>query len=163
MTDLTLDYQLADGIANVPDEEAIHTWVVTTLDYLQKNDKAVELTVRIVATEEAQQLNHEFRGKDYATNVLSFPFNSPVELPVTLLGDLVICQTVVEREAEEQQKSAIAHWTHMVIHGTLHLLGYDHIEDNEAEEMEQIERNILASLNLSDPYQMTDNMELNTQ
>ncbi len=163
MTDLTLDYQLADGVANAPDEDAIHTWVRTTLDYLGQNEKAIELTVRIVATEEAQQLNNEFRGKDYATNVLSFPFNSPIELPVTLLGDLVICQTVVAREAEEQQKSAIAHWTHMVIHGTLHLLGYDHIEDNEAEKMEQIERNILASLGISDPYQMTDNMELNTQ
>ena len=163
MTDLTLDYQLADGIANAPHEEAVHTWIVTTLDYLQQNDKAVELTVRVVAKEEAQQLNHEFRGKDYATNVLSFPFSSPVELPVTLLGDLVICQTVVEHEAKEQQKSAIDHWTHMVIHGTLHLLGYDHIEDNEAEEMEQIERNILARLKITDPYQTTDNMELNTQ
>ena len=75
----------------------------------------------------------------------------------------MICQSVVEKEAQEQQKSAIAHWTHMVIHGTLHLLGYDHIDDNEAEEMEQIERNILASLNISDPYQPIDNMELNTQ
>ena len=163
MADLTLDYQLADGITNAPEESSVHNWVATTLDYLQKNDKAVELTVRIVALEEAQQLNNEFRNKDYATNVLSFPFNSPVELPVTLLGDLVICQNVVEREAEEQQKSAIDHWTHLVIHGTLHLLGYDHIEDNEAEEMEQVERNILASLGISDPYQSADNMELNTQ
>ncbi|MCK7458240.1 rRNA maturation RNase YbeY [Idiomarina aminovorans] len=163
MTDLILDYQLADGIANAPDEEAIHTWVVTTLDYLQQHKKAVELTVRIVAKEEAQQLNSQFRNRDYATNVLSFPFNSPVELPVTLLGDLVICQTVVEDEAKEQQKSAIDHWTHMVIHGTLHLLGYDHIEDNEANKMEQIERNVLARLQITDPYQTTDNMELNTQ
>ncbi|MGM7447559.1 rRNA maturation RNase YbeY [Idiomarina sp. ST20R2A10] len=163
MADLTLDYQLADGITNAPEENAVHNWVSATLDYLKKDDKAVELTVRIAASEEAQQLNNEFRNKDYATNVLSFPFNSPVELPVTLLGDLVICQSVVEREAEEQQKSAIDHWTHMVIHGTLHLLGYDHIEDDEAEEMEQIERNILASLGISDPYQTADNMELNTQ
>ena len=163
MADLTLDYQLANGITKAPEEHAVHRWVATTLDYLQKNDKAVELTVRIAALEEAQQLNNEFRNKDYATNVLSFPFNSPVELPVTLLGDLVICQSVVEREAEEQQKSAIDHWTHMVIHGTLHLLGYDHIEDDEAEEMERIERNILASLEISDPYQTADNMELNTQ
>lgn len=163
MADLTLDYQLADGITKAPEENTVHNWVSATLDYLKKNDKAVELTVRIAALEEAQQLNNEFRNKDYATNVLSFPFNSPVELPVTLLGDLVICQSVVEREAEEQQKSAIDHWTHMVIHGTLHLLGYDHIEDDEAEEMEQIERNILASLGISDPYQTADNMELNTQ
>lgn len=163
MTDLTLDYQLADGITDAPEEKAVHRWVTATLDYLQKNDKAVELTVRIAALEEAQQLNNEFRNKNYATNVLSFPFNSPVELPITLLGDLVICQSVVEREAGEQQKSAIDHWTHMVIHGTLHLLGYDHIDDSEAEEMEQIERNILTSLGVSDPYQTADNMELNTQ
>lgn len=163
MADLTLDYQLADGVTDAPDEDAVRAWVSTTLDYLQQDSKAVELTIRIVAEPEAQELNNEFRGKDYATNVLSFPFNSPVELPVTLLGDLVICQSVVEKEAQEQQKSAIAHWTHMVIHGTLHLLGYDHIDDNEAEEMEQIERNILASLNISDPYQPIDNMELNTQ
>ncbi len=163
MADLTLDYQLADGVTDAPDEYAVRAWVSTTLDYLQQDSKAVELTIRIVAEREAQELNNEFRGKDYATNVLSFPFNSPVELPVTLLGDLVICQSVVEKEAQEQQKSAIAHWTHMVIHGTLHLLGYDHIDDNEAEEMEQIERNILASLNISDPYQPIDNMELNTQ
>jgi len=163
MADLTLDYQLADGITNAPEESAIHKWIAATLEHLQEDDKPVELTVRIATTKEAQQLNNEFRSKDYATNVLSFPFDSPVELPVTLLGDLVICQSVVEREAEEQQKSAIDHWTHMVIHGTLHLLGYDHIEDNEAEEMEQIERNILASLNISDPYQTTDNMELNPQ
>ena len=104
MADLTLDYQLADGITKAPEENAVHSWVAATLDYLQENDKAVELTVRIAALEEAQQLNNEFRNKDYATNVLSFPFNSPVELPVTLLGDLVICQSVVEREAEEQQK-----------------------------------------------------------
>lgn len=163
MVDVTLDYQLADGIRNAPNEEAVHTWVAAALDYLKKNNKALELTVRIVEADEARQLNNEFRGKDYATNVLSFPFTSPVELPVTLLGDLIICQSVVESEAKEQQKSAIAHWTHMVIHGTLHLLGYDHIEDNEAEEMEQIERNILAILGLPDPYQTTDNMELNTQ
>ncbi|MGM7318650.1 rRNA maturation RNase YbeY [Idiomarina sp. ST10R2A5] len=163
MADLTLDYQLADGVTDAPDEDAVYTWVSATLDYLEQDSKAVELTIRIVAEREAQELNNEFRGKDYATNVLSFPFNSPVELPVTLLGDLVICQSVVEKEAQEQQKSAIAHWTHMVIHGTLHLLGYDHIDDNEAEEMEQIERNILASLNISDPYQPIDNMELNTQ
>lgn len=163
MANVTLDYQLADGIRNAPNEEAVHTWVTAALDYLKQNDKVLELTVRIVKPDEARQLNHEFRGKDYATNVLSFPFNSPVELPVTLLGDLIICQAVVESEAKEQQKSAIAHWTHMVIHGTLHLLGYDHIEDNEAEEMEQIERNILAVLGLPDPYQTTDKRELNTQ
>ncbi|MGM0905809.1 MAG: rRNA maturation RNase YbeY [Pseudomonadota bacterium] len=163
MADLTLDYQLADGVTHAPDEDAVHAWVSATLDYLKQDSKAVELTIRIVAEQEAQELNNEFRGKDYATNVLSFPFNSPVELPVTLLGDLVICQSVVEKEAQDQRKSAIAHWTHMVIHGTLHLLGYDHIDDNEAEEMEQIERNILASLNISDPYQPIDNMELNTQ
>ena len=90
--------------------------------------------------------------KDYATNVLSFPFESPIPLPVRLLGDLVICAEVVAHEAKSQGKPLLAHWAHMVVHGTLHLLGYDHIEEAEAEHMEQLERNILAALGYPDPY-----------
>jgi probable rRNA maturation factor len=82
-----------------------------------------------------------------------------VELPVQLLGDLVICQSVVEREAKEQHKSSIAHWTHMVIHGTLHLLGYDHIQEEDAVEMEALERKVMASLDHPDPYEITSNTE----
>lgn len=162
MTTVILDYQIADEITDAPDATAVESWINATLEYLDLSHEEVELTVRIAGREEAQTLNNEFRAKDYATNVLSFPFHSPIELPIQLLGDLVICQDVVNQEADEQQKPRLAHWTHMVIHGTLHLLGYDHIEDTDAEEMERIERTILAELGIADPYQTTDNRELNT-
>lgn len=162
MTTAILDYQLADGITDAPDGIAVESWINATLQHLELSHDTVELTVRVADRNEAQTLNKEFRAKDYATNVLSFPFHSPVELPIQLLGDLVICRDVVDQEAKEQQKPRFAHWTHMVIHGTLHLLGYDHIEDTEAEEMERLERTILADLGISDPYQMTDNRELNS-
>ncbi|MGL5337628.1 MAG: rRNA maturation RNase YbeY, partial [Aeromonas veronii] len=93
-----------------------------------------------------------YRGKDKPTNVLSFPFEAPPGLELPLLGDLVICRQVVEREAEEQGKPLMAHWAHMVVHGSLHLLGYDHIEDEEAEEMEALERDIMQELGFADPY-----------
>ena len=112
-----------------------------------------EITVRIVGAEEGQQLNRDYRKKDYATNVLSFPADVPDELlDIPLLGDLVICVPVVEREAQEQAKTSEAHWAHLVIHGCLHLLGYDHIEDEEAEEMEALEKELLAELGHPDPY-----------
>ena len=112
-----------------------------------------ELTIRLVDEEEGRELNRTWRQKDYATNVLSFPADVPDEfLDIPLLGDLVICVPVVEREAAEQGKTLDAHWAHLVIHGCLHLLGYDHIDDDEAEEMESIERQLLAELGHTDPY-----------
>ncbi|CAD2265740.1 Endoribonuclease YbeY [Stutzerimonas stutzeri] len=112
-----------------------------------------ELTIRLVDEEEGRELNRTWRQKDYATNVLSFPADVPDEfLDIPLLGDLVICVPVVEREAAEQGKALDAHWAHLVIHGCLHLLGYDHIEDAEAEEMEALERQLLAELGHPDPY-----------
>lgn len=158
MSNVTVDYQIAEGIESAPEESIIVTAVNAVADILAL-DKPLEMTVRVVGDKEAAQLNHQFREKDYPTNVLSFPFESPVELPVQLLGDLVICQSVVEREAKEQHKSSIAHWTHMVIHGTLHLLGYDHIQEEDAVEMEALERQIMASLDYPDPYEITSNTE----
>ena len=111
-----------------------------------------ELTIRLTDDEESQALNSEYRGKDKPTNVLSFPFEMPPGIPLELLGDLIICVGVVEQEAKEQEKTTEAHWAHMVIHGCLHLLGYDHIKDDEAEEMEALERDLLASLGYPDPY-----------
>ncbi len=112
-----------------------------------------ELTIRLVDEEEGRELNRTWRQKNYATNVLSFPADVPDEfLDIPLLGDLVICVPVVEREAAEQGKTLDAHWAHLVIHGCLHLLGYDHIEDAEAEEMEALERQLLAELGHPDPY-----------
>ena len=113
---------------------------------------AARITVRLVDEAESRELNHTYRGKDKPTNVLSFPFEAPPGMELPLLGDLVICRQVVEAEAIEQGKPLMAHWAHMVVHGSLHLLGYDHIEDEEAEEMEQLERDIMQELGFADPY-----------
>ena len=115
---------------------------------------AAEITIRLVDSDESQQLNNQYRGKDKPTNVLSFPFEVPTGIELDLLGDLVICAPVIAAEAIEQNKSENAHWAHMVIHGCLHLLGYDHINDQEAEEMEALEIALLAKLNIADPYQI---------
>lgn len=107
-----------------------------------------EVTIRLVEADEGQSLNNEYRGKDYATNVLSFPYE--VE-PVTQ-GDLVICPSVVAREAQEQGKPLDAHYAHLTVHGMLHLQGWDHENDDEAQDMEDQEREILAALGYPDPY-----------
>ena len=109
-----------------------------------------EITIRLVDAEEGQALNLEYRGKDYATNVLSFPY----EVDPLTIGDLVICPSVVAREAAEQNKPLAAHYAHLTVHGMLHLQGWDHEEDEaEAEAMENEEREILAALGYPDPYQ----------
>ena len=118
--------------------------------------READLAIRIEDESEGRALNRHYRGKDYATNVLSFPAELPEGLPedfhMPLLGDLVICAPVVAREAREQGKSPAAHYAHLTVHGTLHLLGWDHDDDREAEAMEQLEREILASLGIADPY-----------
>lgn len=147
---VTLDLQLAcaspDGL---PTETQLQGWLDGTILGFQPE---AEVTVRLVDEAESRELNHTYRGKDKPTNVLSFPFEAPPGLELPLLGDLVICRQVVEREAQEQGKPLMAHWAHMVVHGSLHLLGYDHIEDEEAEEMEQLERDIMQELGFADPY-----------
>lgn len=145
-----LDLQLASEAAALPGEAQLRQWCELAL---RQRTAPSELTIRIVDEAEGRELNHTWRGRDYATNVLSFPAEIPDGLlDIPLLGDLVICAQVVEREAAEQGKSAEAHWAHLVIHGCLHLLGYDHIEDAEAEEMEALERQLLAELGHPDPY-----------
>ena len=114
---------------------------------------AFEVTFRIVDTIESRQLNSDYREKDKPTNVLSFPFEAPEHIDMPFLGDLVVCAAVVEQEAKEQNKQIIDHWAHLCIHGLLHLLGYDHIHESEAQEMEGIETATLAKLNIGDPYQ----------
>jgi probable rRNA maturation factor len=111
-----------------------------------------DLAIRVVDTKEACSLNRHYRGKDYATNVLSFPADLPPEMQVPLLGDLVICAPVVAKEAAEQGKSLAAHYAHLTIHGVLHLLGLDHENEKEADAMELIERELLADLGYADPY-----------
>ena len=115
-----------------------------------------DLAIRVVDTKEACSLNRHYRGKDYATNVLSFPAELPEGLPkdvkMPLLGDLVLCAPVVAREAKEQKKPLAAHYAHLTVHGALHLLGWDHDDEREAECMEQLEREILAGIGIEDPY-----------
>lgn len=149
---IEVDIQRATDADGQPDDESLKRWAGLAL----QGKPGHELTIRLVDADESRELNHEYRGKDAPTNVLSFPSDLPPELNIPLLGDLVICVPVVLREAAEQGKSAEAHWAHMVIHGCLHLLGYDHMEEAEAEEMESLERQLLAELGISDPYLSTD-------
>ncbi|KTA84489.1 rRNA maturation RNase YbeY [Aeromonas salmonicida] len=147
---VTLDLQLACADTDsLPGEAQLQGWLDGTILGFQEE---AEVTVRIVDEAESRELNLTYRGKDKPTNVLSFPFEAPPGMELPLLGDLVICRQVVEQEAAEQNKPLEAHWAHMVVHGSLHLLGYDHIEDDEAEEMEQLERDIMQELGFADPY-----------
>ena len=150
MGSIFVDLQIAtENIEGLPTEEQIAQWATAAV---QPEWDEVEMTVRIVDEAESHELNSTYRGKDRPTNVLSFPFECPDEVELPLLGDLVICRQVVEREAAEQEKPLMAHWAHMVVHGSLHLLGYDHIEDDEAEEMESLETQIMQGLDFDDPY-----------
>lgn len=133
-----------------PEDEDLRSWIQSALGNRQQD---TEISVRLVDIEEMSQLNQTYRGKPGPTNVLSFPADLPAELELPLLGDIVICSAVVQREAQEQGKPLAAHWAHMTVHGTLHLLGYDHIEDDDAKTMETLEAKILATLNYPCPYQ----------
>ncbi|CAH0539000.1 rRNA maturation RNase YbeY [Vibrio marisflavi] len=147
---VVLDLQIAvEEPSNLPSESQFKQWLSHTVDAVQPD---AEVTIRVVDTQESHQLNLEYRGKDKPTNVLSFPFEAPPGVEIDLLGDLVICKQVVESESNQHDKPLIAHWAHMVVHGSLHLLGYDHIEDAEAEEMESLESKIMQQLGFEDPY-----------
>lgn len=150
MGSIFVDLQIAtENLEGLPTEDQIVQWATAAV---QPEGDEVEMTVRIVDEAESHELNLTYRGKDRPTNVLSFPFECPNEVELPLLGDLVICRQVVEREAVEQEKPLMAHWAHMVVHGSLHLLGYDHIENDEAEEMESLETQIMQGLGFDDPY-----------
>ena len=157
----------ASSCKNIPEKQTAQEWVTAALS--SEYDQA-EISIRVVNEDESAELNQYYRNKSGATNVLSFPADLP-ELPqelmegleqeplqveplqLPLLGDLVVCAPVVEREAKEQNKSLEAHWAHMLVHGSLHLIGYDHINDPEADLMEQRETDILTSLNFPPPYE----------
>lgn len=145
---VALDLQIACEASYIPDDDEFRRWCELALGA----QEASELTIRVVDSSEMQALNNQYRGKDKPTNVLSFPADIPEDIPLPLLGDLIICADVVNRESTEQNKSAQSHWAHMTIHGCLHLLGYDHIDDNEAEEMEQKEIELLGSIAINNPY-----------
>ncbi|WP_430390884.1 rRNA maturation RNase YbeY [Dyella sp. 20L07] len=148
---MTVSIGYAAPRKGVPAAASFRTWVEAALRGAKRR-KATELSIRIVDAKEGRSLNREYRGKDYATNVLSFPVELPPGITLPLIGDLAICAPVVAREAAEQGKHPRDHWAHMTIHGVLHLLGYDHIEDREAEDMEALETRILAGLGIADPY-----------
>lgn len=150
MSQVMLDLQIACADSNgLPDAAAFQRWLEGVLPQFQEE---AEVTVRLVDEAESNQLNLTYREKDKPTNVLSFPFEAPAGIVLPLLGDLIICRQVVEHEAAEQGKTLEAHWAHMVVHGSLHLLGYDHIEDDEAEKMESLETEIMHGLGYPDPY-----------
>lgn len=140
-------------VCGLPSPSELECWVAQALTAANVDQPNVEITVRVVEPEESQHLNHTYRGQDKPTNVLAFPFTSPQEVNLPLLGDLVICAEIVRTQADEQGKTLQAHWAHLIVHGTLHLLGYDHISDTQAEEMESLECKILTDLGYPDPYQ----------
>lgn len=148
---MSLELDLQDVAAAGIAPESVSRWAGQVLRHLAHGP--AELTVRIVDAAEGQALNRQWRGRDYATNVLSFPAELPDGLlSLPLIGDLVLCRPVVEAEARAQGKALGDHYAHLVVHGVLHLLGHDHEAPAEAEAMEALERLILAQLGVADPY-----------
>lgn len=151
--EVELEIQRAIDAPDLPEDDAFRQWVAAALG---NRREAAALTIRLVDAEEGRELNHAYRQKDYATNVLSFPLTLPEAVEIPYIGDLAICAPVVAREAGEQGKPARAHWAHMTVHGVLHLLGFDHQNSAEAREMEGLERQIMAALGFADPYEEDD-------
>ncbi len=167
--DADVDVQYASNEPHLPDKEMLTCWVNAALqcqiplnlenpksqipNLKLDNPKSVELTIRIVDEPEGRQLNEQWRQRPYPTNVLSFPFECPPGVEdIALLGDIVVCAPLVAREAIEQHKYLHAHWVHLIIHGTLHLLGYDHIDSDQASAMESLEICLLHNLGYPNPY-----------
>lgn len=151
--EVQLEIQIASTCTDIPDMQQLQLWVDSCLQLANfKTEYVPELSMRIVEPDEARALNLTWRGKDYATNVLSFPSDLPPELPMTVLGDIAICAAVVAQEAISQNKPLIAHWAHIVIHGLLHLLGFDHQDESQAQQMEDLEIYILQQLGYPNPY-----------
>jgi probable rRNA maturation factor len=146
---IRIDIQRATDEADIPANRLFRKWAKKALtDY----GEDAELTIRIVGEKESTELNRKWRKKKGPTNVLSFPCADDTGIAPGLLGDIIICAPVIRREALEQGKSPESHWAHMVIHGTLHLLGYDHIKPEDAGKMENLETRLIESLGYPDPY-----------
>jgi probable rRNA maturation factor len=149
-----VDVQIATDDESVPGSNELAIWVSRALRTAGNSDEA-EVSVRVVDATEMQELNSEFRDQDKPTNVLSFPAGNIEGLPTDAelpLGDIVVCAEVVRAEAEEQGKALADHWAHMMIHGTLHLLGFDHENDSDAAAMEGLEKQILTDHGIANPY-----------
>ena len=155
---LTVEVSISDELTSdagelsdddVPEPELLQSWAKAA--YLGETPAVASLLV--TTADEVQSLNKQYRNKDKPTNVLSFPMESPAEIDVSLLGDIVLCAPVIKQEAEQQSRSEVSHWAHMVVHGMLHLQGYDHIDNDDAEQMEKLEIEILSQLGFANPYQ----------
>lgn len=145
-----LDIQIATETSDYPSKPQFQQWVDAVLTDQEQNS---EIVIRLVDATESAELNQQYRHKQGPTNILSFPFEAPDGIEMDLLGDLVICAPKIADEARQQNKPLNDHWAHITIHGVLHLLGYDHIEDSEAEEMETLEIKLLNMLKIANPYQ----------
>lgn len=149
---VTVELAISDNVdtenMNIPDQESFQLWTESAC----LDDEDVIASLQIVGRDEMQHLNKAYRDKDAPTNVLSFPMQLPDEIDIKLLGDLALCVDVINEEAKVQGKALNAHWAHMVVHGMLHLQGYDHIEDDDAKTMEALEINILEKLGFENPY-----------
>ena len=151
---MEVEVQVASDASDIPSGDAISDWVHRTAA-AAGHDGESTILIRVVDEDEMHELNRNYRNQDKPTNVLSFPAGEIDGLPAgeaAMLGDIVVCAGVVAREAAEQGKSSADHWSHMIVHGTLHLLGYDHMSEPEAKAMEGLERDILAGIGISDPY-----------
>ena len=146
-----VELQNASASPAIPPEQQFTHWAVAAT-----RKQNAEIVIRVVDEKESADLNGQYRGKHGPTNVLSFPFQAPPGMATDILGDILICAPVVEREAQEQGKSLQAHWAHMVVHGVLHLQGYDHIEENEAVIMESEEIAIMNGLGFPNPYEESE-------
>lgn len=162
---VTVDVSISDELASetselsdddVPEPELLQSWANAA--YL--GDVPAVASLLVTTADQVQALNKQYRDKDKPTNVLSFPMQSPEEVDICLLGDIVLCAPVIKQEAEQQSKAEASHWAHMVVHGMLHLQGYDHIDNDDAEQMEQLEVDILARLGFDNPYQNTNEKNL---
>jgi probable rRNA maturation factor len=155
---IQVDVQFATQAAQAPDAAAMQKWLTQTIARAATfGDRELEVSIKVVDEQEGRLLNNQYRAKDYATNVLSFPLLDAAiadlpEGPPVALGDIVVCGPVVAREAKEQGLDSADHWAHMLVHGALHLLGYDHETDLEATQMESLETLILAQGGVADPY-----------
>ena len=156
--EITVSEEIESADDEVPGPALLQSWAASA--YLI--DKPAVASMLVTTAEEMQQLNKQYRDKDKPTNVLSFPMQSPEEVDISLLGDIILCASVIDIEAAQQSKTAESHWAHMVVHGMLHLQGYDHVENDEAEKMEQMEIDILKKLGFANPYEsivMTESNE----
>lgn len=146
----SLDFQIVSESQYIPGQEKFKKWIDAIL---QDDAENSEIVIRIVDEDEMVRFNEQYRGKNSSTNILSFPFEPPEGVDSDLLGDLLVCAPVVEKESKQQNKLLEHHWAHMIVHGVLHLIGYDHVNDDEAEEMEALEIKILRSIKIDNPYE----------